>query len=452
MSRHFNGNQFGGRGGERGRHRGRGDRGRGYQGGRKVDDASAPAPLLTPCKSFTLNGSCDRRGCKFAHCVTRLFCLDAASPKKQDNSNGGGYGHRRNYGGDKQFDPISCMAIWSEAPPAAVPPVPGAPPEQIKLFSGCHDGTWRLWDSAASFRKQFENEMGGRVGALVVSNNLLFCGFEKECPLLPGVKVGSIHAWNLQNAASPPQEFHAEDSAVHPYAHGRIVTSLLPVPDGAGGVAVVSSSEDGLIRVWRFDTGTGKFMVFRSLMGHARAVSGLAYSEGLLWSGSEDHSIRMWDMSKGSCGKVIAGGSEGHSGPVTSLLAWGSEKLGAFVFSSSLDGTIKAWDPAGKMLKMESHGDGVMTIVTTTDEAGNPLLVCGLERGNIMVRSLPGAGDLPALTLLIKLSDQYTCSHTNGPVRCVQAGAGPAGIFYSSGDDGKLMVWQFKGNLAQLSK
>jgi len=280
------------------------------------------------------------------------------------------------------------------------------------------------------------------------TSNFLFCGFEKNCPLTPGTKVGMIHAWNLLTPQAPPLEFHAGDPTSVPFAHGSCITALLPIPD-ATGVAIVSASEDCLIKVWRFDA--GRFSVAHTLIGHVGSVTGITQPAGaptVLWSSSKDTTIRIWDLVSGKCGGVLL--KDGHTGEVTSVLAWASD-MGSFVFSSSMDGSVIAWGSAdGKKLATETHGMGVLCIATTKDEGGNPLLVCGLEHGKIMVRALPGPSGMAPLTLVFTI-DKFRGGHM-GAVHAVEAGEGPVGIFYSAGKDGKIKVWQIQGNLAQMAQ
>lgn len=154
----------------------------------------------------------------------------------------------------------------------------------IKIFTGSHDGFWRLWNTQDNkFVKEFEHDMGGKVNCLEVASNFLFCGFESVSPVLPNVRVGMIHCWNLASPADPPLEFQAQLQLV-PYAHAMAVTKILVV----GGDQVISGSQDGGIRVWRFDTtaaaaggggggaggGKGMFVLARTLLGHAREITG----------------------------------------------------------------------------------------------------------------------------------------------------------------------------------
>lgn len=74
------------------------------------------------------------------------------------------------------------------------------------------------------------------------------------------------------------------------------------------------------------------------LTGHAQRIQAVALdvSGKLLASGSDDHSIRLWDLERNDCLKVLCG----HSGRVQAV-AWNSK--GDELASASYDGTVKVW-------------------------------------------------------------------------------------------------------------
>lgn len=75
----------------------------------------------------------------------------------------------------------------------------------------------------------------------------------------------------------------------------------------------------------------------------------LFYSDGLLFSGSFDHTIKVWDLETFGCIKSLTG----HKGYVHSLIGCGSEKYANtnnsstngqyFILSGSGDKIIKLW-------------------------------------------------------------------------------------------------------------
>jgi hypothetical protein len=334
----------------------------------------------------------------------------------------------------------------------------------VKIFTGSKDGCWRLWNfTGQGFVKEFEHNMGGDVECLVVESNFLFCGFESISPSLPEVMVGMVHAWNLASPNDPPLEFHMQPNLL-PYAHNTAVTDLLVVD----GTKIVTGSKDGAIKLWSFDQasnqGQGGFLLVQSLPGHAREVTGLAVVDTMLWSSSADGAIRIWDMAKnGECQHSITMASAnpnpqtavspgaapaaglGHTNAVTGLVPFQST-AGNFILSCSLDGTVKAWNGStGACVASESHGEGVVSMDMIADAAGKPCLLLGMESGNLWVRNLEPTPKIPqAFAPLMLLTQGMNVGH-DGAVYSVCKG--PAGTFYSAGDDGNVLVFQVTGDL-----
>ena len=78
------------------------------------------------------------------------------------------------------------------------------------------------------------------------------------------------------------------------------------------GGLLLSGSDDRSIKVWYIQTGK----CLKTLTGHNNRVESLTRSkEGLLISGSEDKSVKIWDLESGECLKTL----HGHRGSVQSL-------------------------------------------------------------------------------------------------------------------------------------
>eukprot|EP01082_Thalassiosira_pseudonana_P002658 g3068.t1 g3068 contig12:1351833-1353166(-) len=393
--------------------RGRG-RGSGRGGSSKPPSNSSPGsqPKLQVCRNFASTGNChhgDR--CNFSH-VVKMHASIVASDKNPDAkpSYSNYHGGRGGGGKSKDLYKVTSVAVWETN---------GA----IKLFTGSHDG-----------------KGGSSPGEA------------------PDAKAGMVHTWNLNAASEPPLELCLSPMAK--YAGSGRIRSLWTTVDGR----VWSGGTDGVIRQWAFSptggpTGTGGFALVRSMESHLGAVTGITLVGTMLWSGGMDGTIRLWNVDSGDCAHLIpavkkdttnatSGGAQapptGHSGPVTGLLPFEApNNQGSFVFSSSLDDTVKVWNATnGECVASESHGQGVTSIALTSDLKGNPLLLCGLFYGDIMVR---GTISSPPLVLLLKLSHQYIgVGHELGPVNDIQAG--PGNTFYAVADDGKLTVWQITGD------
>lgn len=365
--------------------------------------------------------------------------IDASSPKPQQQSSSNYNNYNNNNKGPEMYS-VTSVAVWETQ-------------GVVKIFTGSQDGCWRLWNfTGQNFVQEFEHSMGGSVECLVVASNFLFCGFEGMTPALPEITVGMVHAWNLASPNDPPLELQIQPNMI-PYAHNSSVTALEVVD----ATKIVSGARDGSIRLWMFDAagngGKGGFALSQSLPGHAREITGLTVVDTMLWSSATDGAIRIWDMSKnGDCQHSITmapavGGAqgEGHTDAVTGLVPFQSS-AGNFILSCSLDGTVKAWNGStGQCVASENHGEGVVCMSMIADAAGKPCLLLGLVSGTLWIRNLePTPKIQQAFAPIMSLSSYHQLGH-NGAVRNVCQG--PAGTFYSAGDDGKVLVWQITGDL-----
>lgn len=431
MSNNYRG---GGRG--RGRSSSRGGRssshGRGGGGGGGGGHYTGVQARLRPCKTWMQTGSCPHgTSCSFAHVVQLHATVEASSfVNKQENS----YNPQGYQGSQQTKASLQGISIWETN-------------NQIKIFTGSADGFWRLWNSATGFSKEFECSVGQRVECLSVVNNHLFVGMQSLSRAVPDVPVGMLHAWNLSSPNLPPLELQVDQQFL-PYAANQSVTALA-IKD----TVVVTGSKDGSIRTWQFNNTA--FVLDQTIMGHAREITGLVIVDGRIWSASTDGCIRIWESATGKCQYLIAKAPAspqpgqpppGHTNAVTALETFHSP-AGTFVLSSSLDGTIKAWNgTTGECVASESHGEGVVSItIAAGDAAGQTqVLLVGLESGNIVCRNLVQTPKAAAFEALFVLTSRYASGHT-GAVKCVTAG--PSATFYSGGADGNMMVWQINGDL-----
>jgi WD40 repeat protein/energy-coupling factor transporter ATP-binding protein EcfA2 len=134
--------------------------------------------------------------------------------------------------------------------------------------------------------------------------------------------------------------------------HPEAVSSVAFSPNGQ---VLASGSEDKTIRLWEVSTGK----LLHSLQSHSDAVYSVAFSPDgqVLASGSEDKTIRLWDVSTGK----LLDSLQGHSSYV-SLVAFSPD--GKMLASSSGDKTIKLWDvTTGKQLNsLQGHSDAVYSV------------------------------------------------------------------------------------------
>jgi WD40 repeat protein len=98
---------------------------------------------------------------------------------------------------------------------------------------------------------------------------------------------------------------------------------------------LASGSEDGTIRLWDLRSGQS----FTSLQGHIGWVRSVAFSPDgkMLASSSEDGTIHLWDASTWQCLQTLVG----HSSRVRQV---SFSPDGQTLASCSDDGTVKLWD------------------------------------------------------------------------------------------------------------
>ncbi|MFM7428050.1 MAG: BTAD domain-containing putative transcriptional regulator [Elainella sp.] len=156
---------------------------------------------------------------------------------------------------------------------------------------------------------------------------------------------------------------------------------------------IVSGGEDGTVKVWDSQTGD----CLQTLTGHTQGVWCLAWAKRspasdcetglpLLASGSEDHSIRLWDLSTGQCLHTLHGH---HNGVLR--LAWSPD--GRTLASSSDDATIRFWDSqTGHCIRiLQGHQNSVWGIdwsqtkpLLASGSADHTIRLWNVQQGNCL--------------------------------------------------------------------
>ncbi len=133
--------------------------------------------------------------------------------------------------------------------------------------------------------------------------------------------------------------------------HEGLVYSICVTDDGK----IVSGSDDGTVRVWDME---GKELAV--CKGHEDLIRSVCVTkDGKIVSGSDDGTVRVWDME----GKELAK-CRGHEGWVTSVCVTADGKI----VSGSRDKTVRAWDMQGKTLVIcRGHESSVYSVCVTKD-------------------------------------------------------------------------------------
>jgi WD40 repeat protein len=91
-----------------------------------------------------------------------------------------------------------------------------------------------------------------------------------------------------------------------------------------------SGSDDRTIRAWNLDTNE----CITALQGHTRGVYRLIAHNNILYSGSGDKTIRAWSLDTNECITAL----QEHTGVVRCLIVHNN-----MLYSGSVDKTIRAW-------------------------------------------------------------------------------------------------------------
>lgn len=82
------------------------------------------------------------------------------------------------------------------------------------------------------------------------------------------------------------------------------------------------------------------------------------FVEQLLWTGSLDHTIRVWDVGTGRCVGILssANNGKGHNGPISSLiLTPAGPQNEVHVASGGFDQEVKLWRTNGEFVCSLPH-------------------------------------------------------------------------------------------------
>ena len=137
-------------------------------------------------------------------------------------------------------------------------------------------------------------------------------------------------------------------------------------------------SRDGPIKVWDFGGSTP--VALMDLQGHTGEINSIdaSDSKNVALSGSDDYSVRLWDLRTGQCVRLM----EGHGDTVNTFSnavnTVSMDSACKTAVSGSEDMTVKLWDiGSGQCIKTYQHGQCVDSVMM--HESGISVLACGYE-------------------------------------------------------------------------
>lgn len=177
-----------------------------------------------------------------------------------------------------------------------------------------------------------------------------------------GTEDGKVYVWSIQGSSSKLVTLLV--------AHDSDINDLV----GLSASRIATVSDDKTCKIWRLYGDCAECL--NTLKGHTRGVSSVAVVPGtgseagsdvkeLVITGGKDRQVRVWDAACGTCDTIFStegkdATKEGHRDQVHCVAYLGKHRLA----SGSQDKTVRVWDLVRKstLKVLEGHSGGVLAV------------------------------------------------------------------------------------------